>query len=1706
MEKKPIKILAIDDNPDNLVVLKALLSERFSNVKFLGATSGEKGIELCLTENPDVILLDIVMPIVDGYEVCRRIKSNERSNFIPVIMITASRRDTESRIKALESGADAFLAKPIDESELTAQIRAMLLIKEAGDQKRNEKERLHALVEEKTKELTDELKKRIEAENQLQKSFYKLEESRQSELRLLENLQAEVVERKRAEEELVRFFNLVPDLVCIVSDGKFKKINKAWEDTLGFSEQEILNKPLLDQIHPEDRESTIHEINRQLAGFATFNFVNRYICKDGNYKSLEWMATPAVEGSLLFAAARDVTERLRAETALSQSRKEFQNYFENSATGMAVSSVDKKWIKVNQKLCQMLGYTKDELIGMKWEDISYPEDLEQNLDLFQQAVNGKIDKYEMDKRFIRKDGSVLYITLSVVCERNEDSTLHHLLSSSIDITERKIAEKSLKESEERFHLLFNKAPLGYQSLDFEGNFIEINQQWLDTLGYSREEVIGKWFGNFLSPEYCDGFRKRFPLFKAKGSIHSEFEMVHKNGNRLFIAFEGKIGYDSDGEFKQTHCILQDITESKKIAEALRESENRFRSLYENAPIGIYRTTPEGKILLANPVLVKLFGKKSSKEMENWNLTVPEDFVLKYSRKEFEEKLARDGKVKGLESKLIREDGSAVFIRESAVLVRDNIGSPLYYDGTIEDITDQKLAEEALLESESRYRLLFDNSMDAVLLTGPDGTILEANATACKIFRRTEEELKLVGHTAVIDTTDPRLAIALKSRALNGKYEGELTGLRYDGTKFPIEIASALFHDRNGNSRSSMIIRDVTERKLAEENLRESEELLSMHMKHSPIYSYIKEVDPKESRVLKASENFKNIIGFSGGEIIGKTMTELFPADFAAKITADDWEVVSSCKIREIEEELNERFYTTIKYPINLGNRNLLAGHSIDITEYKKTNKALVESRQMLEVIIDTIPARVFWKDKNLNYLGCNTFFAQDAGFMKPEDIIGKNDYAMSWSDQAELYHADDLLVIGSRKPKLAFEEFQITHSGDKIWCLKSKIPLKNASGEVEALLGVYIDITERKKAEVALMEAFQFNKQVIETSHEGIIVYGRDMKYQVWNPFMENITGISASELLGMYPLDVFPFLKDAGVIDIIKRAMKGEVCPAVEFQYYIPANGKKGWASDTSGPLRNAKGEIIGVISTVFDITESRLAEEKMKSINERFELAVATAGISVWERDIATEIIKIDDNFNRIYGNILGNYQIRFSDFMKFVHPDDLDKIRINYERAKESNENTNYEFRIIRPNGDIRFIQSYIKIVKDKSGNPVKVIGINMDISESKMAAQEIKRAKERAEESDRLKSAFLANMSHEIRTPMNGILGFAALLKEAKLSGKMQKDYIDMIEKSGTRMLNIIGDIMSISKVEAGQMDVNLSETNVNEQIEYIVKFFNPEADKKGLKLLSKIGLPDEKALLNTDKDKLIAILSNLVKNALKFTECGFIQTGYKLKGKYLEFFVKDTGIGFSIEHKEIIFERFRQIGETLSRNYEGAGLGLSIAKAYVEMLGGQIRAESQPGKGSEFYFTLPCKIKSNEKAGIVNNVPGEVTESKVKNLKILIAEDDKISERLLTLAVKCFSSEILTVKNGLDAVETCRNHPDIDLVLMDIQMPVMDGHEATRQIKQFNNKVIIIAQTAYALANDKIKAIEAGCDDYMSKPIDKVLLHVLINKYFRNRVS
>jgi PAS domain S-box-containing protein len=379
------------------------------------------------------------------------------------------------------------------------------------------------------------------------------------------------------------------------------------------------------------------------------------------------------------------------------------------------------------------------------------------------------------------------------------------------------------------------------------------------------------------------------------------------------------------------------------------------------------------------------------------------------------------------------------------------------------------------------------------------------------------------------------------------------------------------------------------------------------------------------------------------------------------------------------------------------------------------------------------------------------------------------------------------------------------------------------------------------------------------------------------------------------------------------------------------------------------------------------------------------------------------------------------------------------------------------------------------------------------------EELKGAKEKAEESGQLKSSFLANMSHEVRTPMNGIVGFSQFLKDPDLTHENKLRYINIINESCQQLLRIIEDILEISKLETGQIEIFNEEFDAGEIINLVYDNHKEICKNKGIELEYKNYLSQNKTLFN-DKMKVTHMLNNLMNNAIKFTHEGKIELGIKESTNEMEFYVKDTGIGIEFEIQDKIFERFRQAELTMSRTYGGTGLGLAIAKGYADLMNGEIHVDSKPGFGSTFSVKIPHK-KSAIKADVSEFIEAYDPIISFNNASVLIAEDEEINYQYLKRVFNEIGvNNILRAYNGKEAIDICEQNQAINLIMMDLKMPIMNGFEATRKIKSTNPKVPIVAQTALAIPGDKQKAMEAGCDDYITKPIDYDSLLALIEKY------
>ena len=683
-------------------------------------------------------------------------------------------------------------------------------------------------------------------------------------------------------------------------------------------------------------------------------------------------------------------------------------------------------------------------------------------------------------------------------------------------------------------------------------------------------------------------------------------------------------------------------------------------------------------------------------------------------------------------------------------------------------------------------------------------------------------------------------------------------------------------------------------------------------------------------------------------------------------------------------------------------------------------------------------------------------------------------------------------------------------------------------------------IQEKNKAELELKESEAKFKTIFENSPLGLFYYSSKGIIIDCNGNFVDIIGSSRDVLVG---LDMINRLTDKKLIVELKNSLvtgKG----LFRGDYKSITGNKITPARVIFGGIRDKNNKITGGIGIVEDITIQKQAEDEIRAANE--ELRATTDALKESNTELNISFRKAKENEERFrafseqasegitVADMEGNYVFVNPAFCKMsgYSVKELLKMTVFNMKAKNQNHISFYnsksnmegipmQVNLQKKNGTEYFAE--VVGTKIKIDNQQLVLGTVRDITEKVKAERNLIIAKEKAEQANRLKTEFLNNMSHEIRTPMNGILGFSRFLNDPNLSDKKQKHYVNIIQNSGNQLMRIIDDILEISRLETKQVKTIGTEVCLNDLFFELFSIFDVKAKENKTPLYLKKGLADKESTILTDATKLNKILSNLLENALKFTSEGFIEFGYRLLPRnmhgrmsqpekegltsqqektvieYVQLYVKDTGIGIKPEKQEIIFERFSQEEKEISQKVGGLGLGLSIAKENAELLGGKITLKSEKGEGSTFFVTIPYKP-------VYQYIEITKTGNTIKNIldknRVLIVEDEGVNHLYIEALFEKIDRNIsvLHAKNGQEAVEICRKHKEINLVLMDLKMPVMNGYEATKQIKEFRPDLPIIAQTAYSTKEDIKKAKSASCDDFISKPINRKTLNEILNKY------
>jgi PAS domain S-box-containing protein len=632
------------------------------------------------------------------------------------------------------------------------------------------------------------------------------------------------------------------------------------------------------------------------------------------------------------------------------------------------------------------------------------------------------------------------------------------------------------------------------------------------------------------------------------------------------------------------------------------------------------------------------------------------------------------------------------------------------------------------------------------------------------------------------------------------------------------------------------------------------------------------------------------------------------------------------------------------------------------------------------------------------------------------------------------------------------------------------------------------DITDRKNGEEAISQERRMLRTLIDNIPDPIYVLDIEARKVIANKADLVNSGYSNElDVQGKTDLDLYPGETGERGYAFNKMVISTGHSIFDREEEFTDTKGSKRWLQSTKIPLRDKDGNVTGLVGIGHDITERKRVNAELRQSYAFSQSLLNTIPFGMHIVDESGNVIFQSDNFKRIFSeDTIGKKCWELYKDNKTQCTD------CPLAKGISIGETEAYEASGVLGNRIFEINHTGMMYEGKKA-----MLEIFQDITERKENEQELIRAKEKAEEGDRLKTAFLHNISHEIRTPMNAIVGFSALLGEPDIDSQSRKSYIDVIMQSSNHLLSIITDIVDISNIEANLIKIVKSELNVNSTLKSLCGQFLPKANEKNIQLAWETIIPDSNALILTDRTKFTQILSNLVSNALKFTDKGSVKLSYCLKDNFLEFSVADTGIGIAPQFHEKIFDRFYQVQNGSSRLYEGTGLGLSISKAYVEMLGGKMWLSSQPDRGTTFSFTIPYeRAVEAVVAAVTRKAPSGYVFSEKK--VILIAEDVESNFKLIKYFLAGSNVEVIQAGNGKEAVEKFNSAAIVDLILMDIKMPVMDGYTAVRLIREKNNSVPIIAQTAYA--DDREKAIECGCSGFISKPFDKKALFKVLSEF------
>ncbi len=1288
---------------------------------------------------------------------------------------------------------------------------------------------------------------------------------------------------------------------------------------------------------------------------------------------------------------------------------------------------------------------------------------------------------------------------------------------------RRLAE--LRESEERFSGAFEHAPIGVALVAPDGRWLKVNRALCSLVGYSEAELLARNFQDITHPEDLDSDLEnvRRMLAGEIRSYHLEKRYLHAHGHPVSVILNVSLVRDSRNRPRYFISQIQDITERRTAEQVLQRHHTELRVLFDLMPAMIWFKDTENRILRVNQQAAETVGKSIEEIEGKTSLEIyPEDAARFYAD---DLEVINSGAAKlGIVESIRVPDGQEIWLQTDKVPYHDENGKVIGLAVMAQDITERKTAEKALRAAEEKYRSIYENSHDGIFQNTPEGRTISANPALARILGYDSPE-ELVRERTDIENeafAEPALRKGfmrmLEEQGSISDFEHEVR--RKDGSTIWVSEHTRVVRDALGRSLFyEGSLQDITTRKRAEAEafelkrfLRSTLDALSSHIAILDEHGTIIEVNDAwnrfgdhnqiRSRLRGVGDNYLHLCDGARGAFCEEApaMASGIRSVMAGELECFDLEYPCHGPAEE------RWFIARITRFDGDGPVRVVVAHE-NISARKRAEAEGRQTGEKLQAIVNSLEGIVWEADgvtRQVNFVS-----------QKAEAILG---YPISrWLEEPGFWgahlHPDDRehAIASSSEALLQLRPLELEYrmmaaDGREVW-FRDVTSFIHVPGKATLQCGLMLDITERKKIEEALRR--QQTELRVLFDLMPAMVWFKDTKngilrvnQRVAEAAERTIEEIEGRSCLEIYPHDAARFYADdLEVID--SGAPKLGIVETL-----IGPAGQEVWVQTDKVPVRDQEGKVIGIAVMAQDITEKRRAEEARRSAEEGFRTMANNISQLAWMADASGYIFWYNDRWYDYSGTTFE--EMAGWGWKKIHHPDHVQLVVDKITRSFESGEVWDQTFPLRGRDGNFRWFLSRAVPIRDAEGKVQRWFGTNTDITESKLLEEELAVARDQALESARVKSEFLANMSHEIRTPMNGILGMTELVLETSLTDE-QRGYLKMANTSGKALLGLINDILDFSKIEAGKLELEAINFNLRESLAHMLKPLVFRADQKQIVMVTEIA-PEVPEHLIGDPLRLRQILSNFADNAIKFTKEGSITVKVTSDGtvgsdQCLHFSVTDTGIGIPEDKQKVIFEAFAQVDGSTTRNYGGTGLGLAIASHLVSQMRGKVWIESTVGEGTTFHFTARFGVGQTPPLKELNltDAPAELARIG-SGLRILLAEDNAVNRALANAIFTKRGHSVTNAINGREALKAATAET-FDAIFMDVQMPEMDGFEATGRIREIEKPLgrhtPIVAMTAHAMTGDRERCLAAGMDDYISKPLNKMKLIALLDRITRS---